>query len=88
MANDTIRRKRRMSGLPGCPLDREGQDVIRQGQELVRRLRRLKRQLAVCQACELVDTCPVIQAFNAQVQAVILELTEAWGWRTEAGGGM
>jgi hypothetical protein len=43
-------------------------------------MRRLRRSLLNCSACPVYDQCEFLEQFNQQVDAVISELTETWGW--------
>lgn len=63
-----------------CPVEKHANAVLRSGRETIRAMRRLRRSLLNCSACPVYDQCEFLEQFNQQVDAVISELTETWGW--------
>jgi len=63
-----------------CPVEKHANAVLRAGRESLRAMRRLRRSLLNCMACPVYDQCEFLEQFNQQVDAVISELAETWGW--------
>ncbi len=61
-----------------CPVKKDTQAMTGLSAEMQRTLRKLKRDLRRCPACEFVENCPTLKAFNSTVDAAILAVNEEW----------
>ena len=69
-----------------CPVLRHVNHISGLSENLVRAMRLLRRDLDACAACPSGGDCPVLQDFNRQVQAAILEINEEWDKGIDKGG--
>lgn len=64
---------------PHCPVIQNAEHVRKSGDNLLRLMRRLRRSLIACQSCQQLNECDFRLTFNAQVDAMIVELNDEWG---------
>ncbi|NLG71462.1 MAG: hypothetical protein GX495_05400 [Chloroflexi bacterium] len=62
-----------------CPVLSTSRQVLNQSLELRRSMRRLRRSLQACGRCSHHGACRIIEAFNSQIHAAILEINDEWG---------
>ena len=63
-----------------CLIYQEANNVLRTSTETVRALRRLRQSLMNCDICPVIEQCELREDFNLQVDQVIAEINEEWGW--------
>lgn len=61
-----------------CPLLPDMIQVRSNSHNLVKSIRKLRRKLSTCSECPQFENCPVLQEFNADIQATIAQITEEW----------
>ncbi len=68
-----------------CPLEGSTERVLRLGNEMNRALRRLRRDLRACRRCPLGPNCERREAFQLQIETVLMEMALDWGPETGQG---
>lgn len=63
-----------------CTVTQKANTVLRSGKETQRALRRLRQSLMNCDVCPAFEQCELREQFNLQVDQVIAEINEEWGW--------
>ena len=62
-----------------CPLEGSSERALRLGNEMNRALRRLRRELRACRRCPLGPNCEKRDAFQLQIETVLIEMAQDWG---------
>ena len=63
-----------------CLVTQQANNVLRSSKETQRALRRLRHSLLNCEICPAFEDCELREQFNLQVDLVIAEINEEWGW--------
>jgi hypothetical protein len=63
-----------------CLVTQQANNVLRSSNEIQRALRRLRQSLLNCEICPAFEECELREQFNLQVDMVIAEVNEEWGW--------
>ena len=63
-----------------CLITQQTYNVMRSSKETQRALRRLRQSLLNCEICPAFEECELREQFNLQVDLVIAEINEEWGW--------
>ena len=63
-----------------CLLTQQTNKVLRSGKETQRALRHLRHRLLNCETCSVYGECELREEFNLQVDIVIAEINDEWGW--------
>jgi hypothetical protein len=63
-----------------CPVKQYANNVTRSGKETLRGLRLLRKSLMNCEICSAFGQCQLREHFNMQVDQVIAQIVEEWGW--------
>jgi hypothetical protein len=63
-----------------CFIQQEANDVLKTSRVTLRALRRLRQSLLNCEICPEIEQCELRENFNAQIDLVIAEINEEWGW--------
>lgn len=63
-----------------CLLTQHTNKVLRSGKETQQALRHLRQSLLNCETCSAYEECELREEFNLQVDIVIAEINEEWGW--------
>lgn len=72
--------KREEFTMQHCLVIQQTKKVLRSGEETKRALRHLRQSLLNCETCTLYEKCELRERFNSQVDIVIAEINEEWGW--------
>ncbi len=63
-----------------CLVTQQTNKVLRSGKETQRALRHLRQSLLNCETCSIYEECELREQFNLQVDIVIADINEEWGW--------
>ena len=63
-----------------CPVREQATVAMKSSKETRRALRRLRETLLNCGICPAVNQCEFQEEFNLQIDMVIAEINEEWGW--------
>ena len=63
-----------------CIIQQDSNDVLITSKVVQRALRRLRQSLLNCEICPEIHQCELRESFNGQVNLVIAEINEEWGW--------
>jgi hypothetical protein len=63
-----------------CLVKQQANNVLRTSKETQRALRRLRQSLLNCELCSAFVHCEMREHFNLQVDTVIAQINEEWGW--------
>ncbi|MFC1922776.1 hypothetical protein ACFLY4_05750 [Chloroflexota bacterium] len=63
-----------------CPITNLTNNVLRASKETQRALRQLRQSLMDCHVCTAYENCELREHLNMQVDQVISEINEEWGW--------
>ncbi len=63
-----------------CIVTQQANYVLRSSKETQRALHRLRQSLLDCEICPAFEECELREQFNLQVDLVIAEINEEWGW--------
>lgn len=63
-----------------CPVIQHANDVLSSGKETQRALRQLRQSLINCENCPAFGHCEMREHFNMQVDQVVAQILEEWGW--------
>ena len=72
--------ERAVFSMQHCLVTQQANNVLRSGKETQRALRRLRQSLLNCEICPAFEECELREQFNLQVDQVIAEINEEWGW--------
>jgi hypothetical protein len=63
-----------------CRVSQQTNQVLRSSNETLHALRRLRQCLLNCDICPALEQCELREHFNLQIDLVIAEINEEWGW--------
>jgi hypothetical protein len=63
-----------------CPVAMHFEAVMRSNEESLRALRRFRHSLMNCHVCYEFRNCEILEGFNLQIDSMIAEILEEWGW--------
>jgi hypothetical protein len=63
-----------------CLIFQDANNVLRTSKDTLRALRSLRQSLLNCEICPAIKQCELRENFNVQVDLVIAEINEEWGW--------
>lgn len=63
-----------------CPVVLHAQTVLRSGEETIRAMRRFRSSLMECENCPAISNCTLREKLNNEVDIVIAEIIDEWGW--------
>lgn len=66
--------------LQNCLVPQQANYVLKASKETQGALRRLRQSLLNCEMCTAFEECELREQFNLQVDLVIAETNEEWGW--------
>ncbi len=72
--------ERAVFSMQHCLVTQQANYVLRSSKETQRALRRLRQSLLNCDICPAFEECELREQFNLQVDLVIAEINEEWGW--------
>ena len=72
--------ERAVFSMQHCLVTQQANYVLRSSKETQRALRRLRQSLLNCEICPAFEECELREQFNLQVDLVIAEINEEWGW--------
>lgn len=78
--NDSPLSEEAKMAMRHCPVARQANNVVRSSKETLRAIRRLRRSLLECQRCPAFVDCELREQFNQEVDVVIAEILDEWGW--------
>ena len=61
-----------------CPVELDTREIIDHGQSMRSSMQKLRRDLESCPQCAMFSDCPILQNLNAQVTAVVQDITDEW----------
>jgi hypothetical protein len=62
-----------------CPVLAKAKQALASGQEFLRALRGFRSSLQRCEACPVLEDCPMQTDLQSQINQAIAEITEEWG---------
>ena len=65
---------------PNCPFIMQFEVLLRSIEESLRILRRFQRNMMNCRICPELIYCELIEEMNLQIDTLIAEILEEWGW--------
>ena len=77
---DSDSAERAVFSLQNCLVTQLANHVLRSSKETQRALRRLRQSLLNCEICPAFEDCELREQFNLQVDLVIAEINDEWGW--------
>ena len=63
-----------------CPVREQVIVALKSSKETRRAIRRLRETMLNCEFCPSVNQCEFQEEFNLQIDMVIAEINEEWGW--------
>lgn len=72
--------EREVFSMKHCLVTQQASNVLRSSKETQRALRHLRQSLLNCEICPVFEECEMREQFNLQVDLVIAEINEEWGW--------
>ncbi len=72
--------KRDGLSLRNCPVAVRAGIVLETSEETIKALQSLRQSLLNCEFCPAFEKCELREQFNNQVNQVISEINEEWGW--------
>ena len=63
-----------------CPVILQFDVLLRSIEESLRALRRFQRNMMNCRICPEIINCELLEEMNLQIDEVIAEIVEKWGW--------
>ncbi len=72
--------ERAVFSMQHCLVTQQANNVLRSSKETQRALRRLRQSLLNCEICPAFEECELREQFNLQVDLVMAEINEEWGW--------
>lgn len=63
-----------------CPVKDQAKIALKSGKETKRALRSLRESLLRCDICPQYPQCEFQEEFNLQIDLVIADINEEWGW--------
>ena len=66
--------------MQNCPVIQQTNKVLRSSKDTKRGLQFLRNSLMNCDACKEYEICELRERLNSQVDNVIAEIIEEWGW--------
>lgn len=68
------------ASYPNCPVIVQFEVLLRSIEESLHALRRYQRNIVNCRICPELVHCELIEEMNLQIDAVMAEIVEEWGW--------
>jgi len=72
--------ERAVFSMQHCLVTQQANNVLRSSKETQRALRSLRQSLLNCETCSAYEECELREEFNLQVDIVIAEINDEWGW--------
>lgn len=63
-----------------CPVAEQADIALKSSVETRQAIRHLRQTLLNCDMCPLLSRCDLREEFNVQIDLVIAEILEEWGW--------
>jgi len=63
-----------------CPVREQAKVALKSSKETQRAIRQLRETLLNCDFCPAENQCEFKEDFNLQIDMVIAEINEEWGW--------
>jgi hypothetical protein len=63
-----------------CPVVFHAKTVLRSGEETLHAMRQFRRSLMECENCPAIRDCKLREKLNNEVDIVIAEIIDEWGW--------
>ena len=63
-----------------CPVAEQADNALKSSVEARQAIRRFRQTLLNCDMCPLFSRCDLREEFNVQIDLVIAEILEEWGW--------
>jgi hypothetical protein len=63
-----------------CPINEQANIALKSSKETRQAIRRLRESLLNCGVCPHFHKCELQEEFNLQIDLVIAEINEEWGW--------
>lgn len=63
-----------------CPVAEHANNALKSSKETRQAIRLLRHTLLNCDMCPLLSRCELREEFNVQIDLVIAEILEEWGW--------
>ena len=66
--------------LKHCPIVLQARTVLQSSEETLQAMREFRRSLMECENCPAFSDCKLREQLNNQVDIVIAEIIDEWGW--------